>query len=90
MNMKLTTLLNQNGKLVNNDRLKRLTKKVKQDKKKIMGLAETYNSKYKTEIIEGTKKRQLLIAAGEKEGLTEAQVIGSSGFLPTLSTPILN
>jgi hypothetical protein len=55
-----------------------------------MGLAETYNSKYKTEIIEGTKKRQLLIAAGEKEGLTEAQVIGSSGFLPTLSTPILN
>lgn len=90
MDMKLTTLLNKNGQLIDDQRIKRLTKKVKQDKKKIMNMAESYNTRYRREIEEGTKKRQLLIEAGKRDGLSESQVIESSGFLPTIHTPILN
>lgn len=67
------------------------TEAVKKDKAGLKHAAETYTQKYEKEILEGTKKRQLLIAEGQANGLTEAEVFkGNNRFLPTVHTPILN
>lgn len=68
-----------------------LTQDVKKDKAKLTQAAETYTQKYEKEILEGTKKRQLLISEGKDKGLSEEEIFkGSSRFIPTIHTPILN
>ena len=64
---------------------------VKKDKATLDKAAETYQSKYQQEILEGTEKAKLLIAEGSSHGLTEEDVMKQFGrFLPTIQTPILN
>lgn len=73
---------------------KRISKKVqeiKQDKEHLVNIADEYGQKYQQEIIEGTKKRQLLLENGASRGLSEAEVAAEYGkFIPTVYTPILN
>ena len=85
---KLTTLLNQSG--INQEKLKAKVAEVKKDKRKLTKLAENHFQNHKEEILEGTKKRQLLLEDGKRRGLTEDQVLSSSGFIPSVYTPILN
>lgn len=67
------------------------TEAVKKDKASLKQAAETYTQKYEKEILEGTKKRQLLIAEGQAKGLSEEEVFqGNNRFMPTVHTPILN
>ncbi len=75
------------------DRLKNITKKVKRDKQKVLNIAEKYNKKYINEIEEGTRKKQLLLSEGIRNGMSEEDVdrlLMSNGFVPTVTTPILN
>ena len=71
--------------------LKKKIENVKEDKNHLLTAANQYNEKYHDEIVEGTKLYQKLLSEGESKGLTEEQVFkGSSKFLPTVKTPILN
>lgn len=68
-----------------------LTQEVKKDKASLTQAANTYTKKYEKEILEGTKKRQLLISEGKEKGLSEEEIFkGNNKFLPTIHTPILN
>lgn len=73
---------------------KRITKKVqeiKQDKENLVNIADEYGHKYQQEILEGTKKRQLLLESGAARGLSETEAMAEFGkFVPTVYTPILN
>jgi hypothetical protein len=73
---------------------RRISKKVdeiKQDKKNLSEIAQTYESKYKQEVLEGEQLRQKLLTEGTQRGLSEEQIMGSYGrFVPCLRTPILN
>jgi len=63
----------------------------KKDKETLSKAAETYQSKYEEEIIEGTRQAQKLIAEGSNRGMTEEEAMKQFGrFLPTVRTPILN
>ena len=47
--------------------------------------------RYKDEVIEGTKKRQLLISEGASRGLSEEESLRANNrFIPTIYTPIMN
>ena len=49
------------------------------------------NQKYKQEIEEGTRKRQLLLTEGRNRGMSEDEVLSTFGqFLPSVQTPIMN
>ena len=73
------------------ERLRKKISEVKEDKKNILSAAEKYEQEHKQEIIEGTKKKQLLLSNGTERGLTEEEVMKNYGkFLPTVRTPILN
>jgi len=74
--------------------LKVLTKKVeevKKDKQNIIDAAEKFYEQNREEIMEGTKKKQLLLTDGARRGLEEKDVMKDYGkFIPTVHTPILN
>jgi len=73
------------------DALKAKTEAVKKDKATLLRAANKYTEKYKDEILEGTKLRQKLLTEGQAKGLSEDEIFkGSSRFLPTIHTPILN
>jgi hypothetical protein len=64
---------------------------VKKDKENLLKAAESYTEKYEEEIAEGTKLRQKLLTEGQSQGLSEEEIFrGSSKFIPTVYTPILN
>lgn len=64
---------------------------VKKNKADLVEAAQSYQSKYKKEIQEGTQKRQLMLAEGQAKGLKEDQIFQSNEiFIPTAQTPILN
>jgi hypothetical protein len=64
---------------------------VKKNKADLVEAAQSYQSKYKKEIEEGTKKRQLMLAEGESRGLKETEIFKDNQlFIPTQQTPILN
>lgn len=73
---------------------KRISKKVqeiKQDKEHLLSAADEYGAKYQEEILEGTRKRALLLKEGSARGLSENEVMQEYGkFVPTVYTPILN
>ena len=71
-------------------RIKEVAKEIEKDSLKIKNVADKYNRKYEREIEEGTTKRNLLIEDGEKRGKTVQEVEISSGFIPSIYTPILN
>jgi hypothetical protein len=72
-------------------RFKRQIEEVKKGKETVNKAASQYSKLYQDEIVEGTKKKQKLLAEGADNGLTEAEVIADYGkFLPTVQTPILN
>lgn len=72
-------------------RLEQGRKEVEESKKHLMTNAAEYAEIYHREIEEGTKKRQLLLTMGEKEGKSEEQVLREYGkFIPSKSTPVLN
>lgn len=72
-------------------RISKKVQEVKQDKQNILQAADDYGKRYEQEIIEGTKKRQLLLENGARRGLSEAEVMADYGrFVPTVYTPILN
>jgi len=84
----LTTLLHQAG--FNPDRLKAKTEAVKRDKQKINNLADEHFKNNRDAIIEGTKRRQVLLEDGKRQGLSEGQILSSTEFIPSVYTPILN
>lgn len=86
--MSLVALLRDNPGIT--ERIQKLSKEVAKDKSKIMNLADKYNQEHENEIIEGTRKLQTLITEGEKSGKTRQEVEQSSGFIPSIYTPILN
>lgn len=64
---------------------------IKKNKADLVEAAKTYQGKYKQEIEEGTKKRQLMLTEGKKLGLTEDEIFRDNQlFIPTAQTPILN
>lgn len=73
---------------------KRISKKVeeiKQDKKNLLEVADEYGKRNQEEILEGTRKRQLLLTEGAARGLSEEEIMREHGkFIPTVYTPILN
>jgi len=71
--------------------LARKKEAVKKDKENLVAAATTYADRYREEIEEGTKRRQLLITEGEQNGLSEEEAMRDYGkFIPTVYTPILN
>jgi len=75
------------------DRLEKGTKEIEQFKGSISEAAENYNRKYNEEIEAGTRKKQLLLEEGEKQGLKPDEAVAALGdgkFIPTVYTPILN
>lgn len=86
--MSLVSLLKDNPDYI--DRIQKVAKKVQHDKDKIHSLAERYNHKYEKEIIEGTKKRQILLTEGMNRGKSKQEAEQSIGFIPSIYTPILN
>ncbi len=64
---------------------------VKQNKADLLEAAHRFQSKYASEIDDGTKKRQLLLEAGKSKGLSEEETFRDNQlFIPTKTTPILN
>ncbi len=64
---------------------------VKKNKADLLAEAKSYQSKYKQEIEEGTRKRQLLLEEGKSRGLKEDDIFRDNQiFIPTAQTPILN
>ena len=89
--MSLAKMLNDPGLLFDNERLQKKINDVKKDKGNLTEAANNYNNRYKEEIEEGTKKRQLLISEGETRGLNEEESLQQYGrFVPCRRTPILN
>jgi hypothetical protein len=72
-------------------RMERQAKEIKKDKTNILKAADSYYTKYKTEIDEGTEKKKLLIAEGVKKGLSPEDTLKNMAvFIPSKQTPILN
>jgi hypothetical protein len=72
-------------------RIQKRTKEVEKDKAGIMSAATEYSQKYHNEIVEGTKKRQLMIENGARQGLSpEESLKNLAVFIPDKKTPILN
>lgn len=72
-------------------RISKKVEEIKQDKKNLLEIANTYSEKYHQEILEGEELRNHLLTEGTKQGLSEEQIIGSYGrFVPCLRTPLLN
>ena len=64
---------------------------VRKNKANLLEAAKSYQSKYQSEILEGTEKRKLLLAEGKSKGLSEEQTfVNNKLFIPTAQTPILN
>jgi len=82
-------ILNDPTLLFDNERIAKKIEAVKKDKKGLVNAASDYNSKYKQEIDEGTRKQQLLIEDGLRRGLKEEDALRGQ-FLPSRHTPILN
>ena len=71
--------------------LAKKTEDVKKDKQSLLKATENYTKKYASEIEEGTRIRQKLLAEGETKGLSEEEIFkGNTIFYPTKYTPILN
>jgi len=72
-------------------RLEQGRKEVEQTKDTLKENAAIFSEMYKEEIAEGTRKRQLLLSNGAREGKNESQVLQEFGkFLPSKETPIMN
>jgi hypothetical protein len=64
---------------------------VRKDKAGLVEAAKGYQEKYKTQIDEGTTRRQLMLEDGQRRGLKEAEIFQDNQlFIPTRQTPILN
>lgn len=73
------------------ERLRKKIGEVRKDKQSILKAADRYSKAHQEEILEGTKKKQLLLTHGASRGLSEEDVMKNYGsFLPTIHTPILN
>lgn len=67
------------------------TVEVKKNKADLLEAANQYQQKYSAEIEAGTRKRQLMLAEGERKGLKEEEIFKDNQlFIPTAQTPILN
>ena len=71
-------------------RVERIKTEIEKDSTKIRNVAESYNQKYNKEIKEGTTKKHMLLEDGRRQGKTIEEVEMSSGFIPSVYTPILN
>lgn len=72
-------------------RLEEGIKQVRETKGTLMKNASEFSEVYHQEIEEGTKKRQLLLTEGKRQGKDEATVLREYGkFIPSKSTPIMN
>lgn len=73
------------------ERLEKGIEEVKKSKQGLLAAAETVGAQHVEEIEEGTRRKQLLLAEGERRGLDEEEAMKAYGrFLPTKRTPILN
>lgn len=64
---------------------------IKKNKADLLEAAKSYQTKYKSEIEEGTKKRLLMLTEGKSKGLKEEEIFQNNKlFIPTAQTPILN
>jgi len=64
---------------------------IKKNKADLVEAAKSYQTKYKKEIAEGTRKRHLMLTEGKEKGLKEEDIFKNNQiFIPTEQTPILN
>lgn len=64
---------------------------IKKNKADLLVAAKSYQSKYKNEIAEGTKKRHLMLTEGKEKGMSPEEIFRDNRiFIPTADTPILN
>lgn len=84
----LVSLLKDNPDYM--DRIHEIANEVKKDKSKIASMAQKYNTRYETEINEGTRKRQIMIEQRVNSGKSLEEAERSIGFIPSVYTPILN
>lgn len=71
-------------------RITELSIEVQKDKDKIYNMTKQYGNKYRHEIEEGTKRKQILLTEGLRSGKSIEEVEKSIGFIPSNDTPILN
>lgn len=72
-------------------RISKKVEEIKQDKQNLADIANSYETKYKQEVLDGTELRNRLLTEGTQQGLSEAEILGNYGkFVPCLRTPILN
>ena len=86
--MSLMTLLRDDPEL--SRRIKEVAKEIQKDDVKVRTIAEEYNRKYNREIVEGTRRKHILLEDGKKRGKSVEEIECSSGFIPSVYTPILN
>lgn len=86
--MRLATLLKDDISFKR--RIESIAEEVKKDNVKIRNIATAYNNRYEKEIVEGTAKKHLLLEEGRKKGKSVEEIEQSSGFIPSIYTPILN
>lgn len=87
--MSLMAIMRENPDLAK--RLEEGTKQVRETKSTLMRNASEFSEIYHQEIEEGTKKRQLLLTDGRRQGKDEATVLREYGkFIPSKTTPIMN
>lgn len=85
----LVSIINNNADL--SEALARKIEQVKNDKQSLMEAAKEVEDANKEEIMEGTRKKSLLLTEGKERGLTEDEIMKEHGkFIPTVYTPILN
>ena len=87
-NTSLATLIRDDPRLV--QRIREIKKEVERDTEKIKTISDEYNRRFKKEILEGTAKRHILIEEGRRRGKSPDEIEMSSGFIPSIYTPILN
>lgn len=86
--MSLMTLLRDDPEL--SRRIKEVAKEIQKDDVKVRTIAEAYNQKYNREIVEGTRRKHILLEDGKRRGKSVEEIECSSGFIPSVYTPILN
>lgn len=89
MNLNLMAIMQEDPDMA--ERLAKGTKEVRESKESLVSAAGEYNTKYKDEIEEGTRQRQLLLEQGKAQGKKESEIFVEYGkFIPTRHTPIMN
>lgn len=87
-NMSLVALMQEDKNFAR--RINSVKSEIEKDTTKIKSMADSYNKKYNKEITDGTARKHLLLEDGIRAGKSVEEIEQSSGFIPSVYTPVLN